>query len=88
MTPAVYAETRGKALIVHGTADGILEGDQTVADKLAGYGFDVNVILAIDCDDNTWKGYDLVFIGESVMSADVETKFITADCINDRQRAG
>jgi hypothetical protein len=79
--PSVYAESRGKALIVHGTAEGILEGDQTVADKLTAYGFEVDTILAADSDENTWKNYDIIFIGESVTSADVGTKFTAADCI-------
>lgn len=80
-TQAVYAESRGNALIVHGTAEGILEGDRTVADKLTSYGFDVDAILAVDCDENTWENYKIVFIGESVTSADVGTKFTAADCV-------
>ena len=28
-----------------------------------------------------WVGYEIIFIGESVMSADVETKFTAADCV-------
>lgn len=81
MAPSIYAESRGTALIVHGTTDGILEGDQTVADNLTAYGFDVDFILAADCDENTWKGYDIIFIGESVISTDIGTKFTAADCI-------
>lgn len=81
IAPCVYAQTRGTALVVHGTAEGILEGDQSVADKLTSYEFDVDIILAVDCDENTWINYDIVFICESVMSADVGTKFTAADCI-------
>ncbi len=81
LTQAVYAESRGNALIVHGTAEGILEGDQAVADQLTSYGFDVDAMLAVDCDENTWENYKIVFIGESVTSADVGTKFTAADCV-------
>jgi hypothetical protein len=79
--PCAHALTRGTALVVHGTADGILEGDRGVADKLTSYGFDVDIMLAADCDENTWVDYDIIFIGESVMSADVGTKFTEADCV-------
>lgn len=82
-TPSVFAAgDRGKALIVYGqyTEDEILgPGDIAIGKHLESLGFDVAYILAPESDENSWKGNDLVFIGESVMSAEVALKFQLAE---------
>lgn len=81
MVIPMNAADRGKALIVHGNDGDMLEGDQAVADHLTSYGFTVDAAFAPNTDESSWQGYDLVFIGESVTSADVATKFTLADCL-------
>ena len=80
--PASFAAERGKVLVVHGGADAVGEGDKAIGDKIASMpGFtQVDYIHAPKTDENSWKGYSLVFIGESVSSADVNTKFTKAEC--------
>ena len=82
-SPAVTAAgERGKALVVHGQFSEdqpIGDGDRTLGVHLEAMGFAVSYILAPDATEDSWKGYDLIYIGESVTSADVSTKFQLAD---------
>lgn len=82
IAPSVTAAAdRGKVLVVHGTAAGVAKGDQAIGDRLKKLGFGtVDYKLAKDTTDTSWKGYNVVFIGESVTSADVATKFTKAEC--------
>ena len=83
ITPAVFgAGERGKALIIYGyVEDAIGEGDKAIGAKFESFGFATDYIAAPDSDENSWKGYDIVFIGESVTSADVATKMTLADTL-------
>ena len=83
ITPAVFgAGERGKALIVYGyVEDAIGPGDLAIGARFESLGFAADYIAAPDSDENSWNGYDVVFIGESVTSADVATKMTLADTL-------
>lgn len=79
--PLFAAADRGKALIVHGGSDSVGAGDKAVGERLKGLGFStVDYAYAKNTTENSAEGYSLVFIGESVMSADVDKKFTNATC--------
>ena len=75
LLPLCAAAPRGKALIVHGGADGLGAGDKAVADRLTALGFTVDAIYAKNSTETSDDGYDLLYVPESVSSADVGTKF-------------
>ena len=83
ISPAANAAgERGKALIVYGFVDDAIgSGDQAIGARLEQLGYKTDYIAAPDSDDNSWKGYDIIFIGESVTSADVGTKMTLADTL-------
>lgn len=75
------APDRGKVLVVHGGKDSVGNGDKAIGERLKGLGFGtVDYIYAKDTDESSYKDYSVVFIGESVSSADVGTKFTKATC--------
>ncbi|MBQ2707447.1 MAG: hypothetical protein IJF67_04220 [Clostridia bacterium] len=75
LLPLTAAAPRGKVLIVHGGADGLGAGDKAVADRLTSLGFTVDAIYAKNSTADSDNGYDLLYVLESVTSADVSTKF-------------
>lgn len=75
LLPLTAAAPRGKALIVHGGADGLGAGDKAVADRLESLGFTVDDVYAKNSTADSDEGYDLLYVPESVTSADVATKF-------------
>jgi len=83
VSPAVYAVgDTGKALIIYGYfEEAVGPGDLAVGARLESLGYAVTYIAAPDSDDNSWKGYDIVFIGESITSADVSTKMTLAETL-------
>jgi|GEM_PF-4292444 hypothetical protein len=83
IAPAAFAAgERGKALIIYGYVDDAIgEGDKAIGARFESLGYAADYVAAPDSDENSWKGYDIVFIGESVTSADVATKLTMADAL-------
>lgn len=77
---STFAADRGKSLIVYG-GDSIGDGDKMVGDRLGTLGYPADYAFAPDTDESSWNGYDIVYIGESVSSADVGTKFTLAESL-------